>query len=262
MTEVSETLFDLTGRTALVTGGSRGIGRAIAERLAQHGANVAIIGRNAETAAGVAEAINARGEGRAIGLACNITRTGDLDRVLAETREAFGDVDILVTNAGLHIHVGKSAEMSDEVLAKTIAGNFGALHHLAQAVLPAMLEKGWGRIINIGSVAAHFGSAKYHSYSISKGMAMQYIRNLAVEHGAAGVRSNTISPGFVRTEMAKSIWEDPEMLRNELAHAPIGKAGEPDEIAGMVVALASAAGNYVNGQTIAVDGGQTIHNVD
>jgi NAD(P)-dependent dehydrogenase (short-subunit alcohol dehydrogenase family) len=121
-----------------------------------------------------------------------------------------------------------------------------------------MTSRGWGRIVNIGSISAHFGTGIYHSYTLSKSLAMQYIRNIAVEHGPSGVRANTISPGLVRTDMARGLIENEQELARELERSTVGRPGEPDEIAGMVVALASAAGNYVNGQTWAVDGGQTI----
>lgn len=258
MTTLSDTLFGLSGRTALVTGGSRGIGRAISFRLAQHGASVVLCGRDAITAQDAAAQINASKGGRALGIACNITREAELAALVDQARKAFGTPDILVANAGLHIHVGPSAEMSDAVLAKTIDGNFRALHQLTQLLLPSMIEQGWGRIISIGSIAAHFGTGVYHSYTLSKALAMQYVRNIAVEHGTAGIRANTISPGLIRTDMAKGLIENPADLDKEMARSTVGRMGEPDEIAGMVVALASAAGNYVNGQTIAVDGGQTI----
>lgn len=261
MSQFSGTLFDLSGRTALVTGGSRGIGRAISERLAQHGANVAICGRNGDVAEEVADVINARQGARAIAIAGNITRAEELEEMATRAEAAFSRVDILVANAGLHIHFGPSAEMTDAVLEKTMDGNFRALHRLSQRLLPGMAEQGWGRIINVGSIAAHFGTGLYHSYTLSKALAMQYIRNIAVEFGEAGVRANTISPGLVRTDMARGLLEDKEELAKELARSTVGRPGEPDEIAGMVVALASAAGNYVNGQTLAVDGGQTIRYV-
>ena len=257
----ANTLFDLSGHAAIVTGGSRGIGRAIAERLAQHGANVVVCGRKIETAEAVARAINERDGGRAIAVACNITRQDEIENLVAKARESFQQIDIPVANAGLHIHFGPSAEMTDAILEKTLDGNFRALHRLSQILLPAMIENGWGRIINIGSISAHFGSGVYHSYTLSKSLAMQYVRNLAVEHGTAGVRANTISPGLIRTDMARGLIEDEAELRKELDRSTVGRPGEPDEIAGMVVALASEAGNYVNGQTIAVDGGQTIRYV-
>jgi NAD(P)-dependent dehydrogenase (short-subunit alcohol dehydrogenase family) len=251
-------LFDLSGRTALISGSSRGIGQAIAERMAQHGANVVITGRKLPAAQTVADAINARDGGRAIAVAASITRTTELAVLVDEAEKIFGQVDILVANAGLHIHIGPSAGMSAEVLTKTIDGNYGALHFLSQRLLPGMAARGFGRIINIGSIAAHFGSGIYHSYTMSKALAIQYTRNIAVEHGAAGILANTVSPGLTRTEMARGLIEDPEKLARELSRSTVGRYGEPDEIAGVVLMLASAAGGYVNGQTIAVDGGMTI----
>ncbi|MCX7864672.1 MAG: SDR family oxidoreductase [Novosphingobium sp.] len=261
MSLFADTLFDLSGHTAVVTGGSRGIGRAIAQRLAQHGANVVICARNLGPAVELANAINARAAGKALALACNVTRREELEGLVELASGHFGIVDILVANAGLHLHLGPSAEMTDAVLAKTIDGNFGALRTLSQKMLPAMLDQGWGRIINIGSIAAHFGTGVYHSYTLSKALAIQYIRNIAVEHGPRGIRANTVSPGLVRTDMARGLVENEAELRRELERSTVGRPGEPDEIAGMVVALASAAGNYVNGQTIAVDGGQSIRYV-
>ena len=253
------TLFDISGRAALITGGSRGIGRAVAERLAQHGANVVILGRNRAPAEEVANVINQRSDGgRAIAVTTNITRAAELDAAVDAAEAAFGAIDILVANAGLNIHVGPSAEMTDAMLDKTIAGNFRALHILSQRLLPGMIARRWGRIINIGTIAAHFGSGIYHSYTLSKSLAMQYVRNIAVEHGAAGVRANTVSPGLTRTDMARQLIEDPEKLARELSRSTVGRFGEPDEIAGVVVMLASAAAGYVNGQTIAADGGMTI----
>lgn len=255
------TLFDLSGRAALVTGSSRGIGYAIATRLAQHGADVVISGRKPEAAQAVAAAINARsgeGFGRAIAKQANVTRAEDLSALGEAAVQHFGKVDILVANAAVHIHVGPSAEMSDAVLAKTMEANFFALHRLSQALLPGMIANGFGRIINIASIAALFGSGVYHSYTLSKAIALQYVRNIAVEHGANNIRANSIAPGLTRTDMARGLLENPVALARELSRSTVGRVGEPDEIAGAAVFLASDAGAYVNGQTIAVDGGMTI----
>lgn len=252
------TLFDLTGHTAFVTGGSRGIGRATSLRLAQHGANVVIVGRKADAAAEAAAEINALGGGRAVAKAANITHPDEILEAVAAGEAEFGPIDILVANAGLHIHVGPSAGMSDAVLAKTASGNFGALHLMTQRLVPEMRNRGWGRIINVGTIAAHFGSLRYHSYTLTKATAMQYIRNIAVEHGEAGIRANTVSPGLTDTYMARDLLEDPEALARELSRSTVGRCGTPDELAGVIIMLASDAGGYVNGQTIAVDGGMTI----
>lgn len=258
---LSDTLFDLAGETAVVTGSSRGIGRAIAHRLAQHGAQVVVSGRTLETAQTTADEINARsgeGWGRAVAVACNVTRPDELDALCDAAERAFGPVGILVANAAVHIHVGPSAEMDDRVLNKTMDANFMALHRLSQRLLPGMIARGRGRIINLGSIAALFGSGVYHSYTLSKATALQYVRNLAVEHGAAGVRANSVAPGLTRTDMARGLIDDPAALARELSRSTVERMGEPDEIAGAVVFLASPAGAYVNGQTLAVDGGMTI----
>lgn len=255
------TLFDLSGETAIVTGSSRGIGRATALRLAQHGANLVISGRKLDAAQAVADEINARraeGFGEAVAIAANVTRPDELEALCGAAEARFGPVGILVANAALHIHVGPSAEMGDAVLAKTMDANFMALHRLSQRLLPGMVARGRGRIVNLSSVAALFGSGVYHSYTLSKATAMQYVRNIAVEHGAAGVRANSIAPGLTRTDMAAGLIEDSVALARELSRSTVGRFGEPDEIAGAVVFLASDAGAYVNGQTLAVDGGMTI----
>ena len=253
------TLFDLTGEVAVVTGSSRGIGRATALRLAQHGADVVVSGRRIEAAQAVADEINDLPDhGRAVAVACNVTQSEDLDALCGEAEAAFGPVGVLVANAAVHIHVGPSAEMSDAVLAKTMDANFMALHRLSQRLLPGMIARGRGRIINLSSIAALFGSGVYHSYTLSKATAIQYVRNLAVEHGAAGIRANSVAPGLTRTDMAAGLIDDPAALARELSRSTVGRIGEPDEIAGAVVFLASDAGGYVNGQTLAVDGGMTI----
>lgn len=255
---LDKTLFDLAGRTALVTGGSRGIGKAIAARLAQHGANVAVLGRKTDAAQKAAEEINEAKGGSAIAVTGNVTRMNELLAAVDIAEQKLGPLDIVVANAGLHVEFGPSAQMTDAALEKTLDGNFRALHVLCQRVLPGMCERRWGRIINIGSIAAHFGTGVYHSYTLSKAIAMQYMRNIAVEHGETGIRANTVSPGLIRTDMAIGLIENPEELAKEMARSTVGRVGEPDEIAGVVVMLASAAGGYINGQTLAVDGGQTI----
>lgn len=257
MISIEDTLFNLAGRTALVTGGSRGIGKAIAARLAQHGAKVVIIGRKPEAAEAAVEEIRAKG-GTALAITANITRQDELLSAVEQVEKELGPIDILVTNAGLHVEFGPSGKMTDAALEKTLDGNFRALHTLCQRILPSMAERGWGRIINIGTIAAHFGTGVYHSYTLSKSIAMQYVRNIAVEHGEAGIRANTVSPGLVMTDMASGLIDNPEELAKEMARSTVGRMGDPDEIAGVVVMLASAAGGYVNGQTLAVDGGQTI----
>lgn len=255
------TLFDLTDETAIITGSSRGIGKATAQRLAQHGANVVICGRKLDAAQAVADEINGRraeGYGEALAVAANITRPEDLEALVSAAEARFGAIGILVANAALHIHVGPSAGMDDAVLAKTMDANFMALHRLSQRLLPGMTQRGRGRIINLSSVAALFGSGVYHSYTLSKATAMQYVRNIAVEHGEAGVRANSIAPGLTRTDMAAGLIDDPDALARELSRSTVGRYAEPDEIAGAVVFLASDAAAYVSGQTLAVDGGMTI----
>lgn len=252
-------LFDLTGRNALVTGSSRGIGKAIADRFVEHGANVVISSRKADACALAADEINARhGRKAAVPVAANVSRKPDLEALFAGAEAALGQIDILVCNAAIHPYVGPAMGTPDELMRKVIDANVMGNHWLAQLALPGMIERGFGRIVLIASIAGHFGSSQFYSYSITKAADMQMARALAAEHGAAGIRVNTVAPGTIRTDMARGLIEDPVAMEHEMRRNTVGRLGEPDEIAGVVVMLASPAGAYINGQTINVDGGYTI----
>lgn len=260
MSAISDTLFDLAGLNALVTGSSRGIGRAIADRFVQHGARVIISSRKMDSCEATAADINAR-RGRpdaAIPIAANVSRREDLEQLYAKSAEALGKIDIVVCNAAIHPYVGPAMGTSDEAMRKVIDANVMGNHWLIQQALPGMLERGFGRIILIASIVGHFGSDKFYSYSISKAADMQMARSLAAEHGRSGIRVNTVAPGTVLTDMARGVTEDKEYMEHEMRRNTVQRLGQPDEIAGVVVMLASAAGAYVNGQVINVDGGYTI----
>ena len=252
-------LFDLTGRTAVITGSSRGIGKAIAERLAEHGARVVISSRKAGPCDEVASAINDRyGAGRAIAVPANIASKEDLQRLVDETNAAYGQIDILVCNAASNPYAGPMSGIADEQFEKILHNNVISNHWLTQMVAPQMLERKDGSIVIISSIGGLRGNAVIGAYNISKAADMQLARNLAVEWGPSNVRVNTIAPGLVQTDFAKYLWENPDLLKQVTDPAPLKRIGQPDEIAGAAVYLAAPASAYMTGQTLVVDGGITI----
>jgi NAD(P)-dependent dehydrogenase (short-subunit alcohol dehydrogenase family) len=252
-------LFDLTGRVAIVTGSSRGIGRAIAERLAEHGATVIISSRKADACAETAAGINrACGREAAKPIAANISSKQDLQRLVDETNKAFGRIDILVCNAASNPYYGPMAGISDEQFRKILENNVLANHWLIQMAAPGMLERNDGAIVIISSIGGLKGSPVIGAYNVSKAADIQLARNLAVEWGQHNVRVNCIAPGLIRTDFARALWDNPQTLQAVNARTPLGRIGEVDEIAGAAVYLASKAGSFMTGQTIVIDGGATI----
>ena len=252
-------LFDLSGRVALITGSSRGIGRAIAERLAEHGARVVISSRKQDACDEVAAAINARhGAGRAIAVAASISRKGDLEALVERTMGAFGRIDVLVCNAASNPYYGPQMGISDEQFRKILDNNVLSNHWLVQLCVPQMLERGKGSVIIVSSIGGLRGSTTIGAYCISKAADMQMARNLAHEYGPKGVRVNCIAPGLIRTDFARALWDDPKLLAERSATTPLRRIGEPDEIAGAAVFLASSASAFMTGQTLVVDGGVTV----
>ena len=252
-------LFDLTGKTAVITGSSRGIGKAIAERLTEHGARVVISSRKAGPCEEVAQAINARfGEGRAMAVPANIASKEDLRRLVDETEAAFGPVDILVCNAASNPYAGPMGGISDEQFEKILQNNVISNHWLIQMAAPGMVERKSGSIVIVSSIGGLRGNSLIGAYNVSKAADMQLARNLAVEFGASGVRVNCIAPGLIQTDFAKALWQNPEILKATTDPMPMKRIGQPDEIAGAAVYLASPASSYMTGQTLVVDGGITI----
>ncbi|MBO0751000.1 MAG: SDR family oxidoreductase [Bradyrhizobiaceae bacterium] len=252
-------LFDLDGKVAVITGSSRGIGRAIAEHMAGQGAKVVISSRKIEACQAVAAAIRAKhGEERAIAVAANISSKEQLQHLADETMRALGRIDVLVCNAASNPAYGSMREMSDDQFHKILSNNIVANHWLINFVAPQMIERKDGSIIIVSSIGGLKGSPVIGAYCISKAADFQLARNLAVEFGPHNVRINCIAPGLIRTDFARALWENPDMLRVATARTPLGRIGEPDEIAGAAVFLASRAGSYMTGQMIVVDGGATI----
>ena len=248
-------LFDLTGKVAIVTGSSRGIGKAIAEALADHGAKVVISSRNQDACEPVAAAINAKhGEGKAIAVAASISSKLALQNLVDQTKAAFGRVDVLVCNAASNPYYGPMAGISDDQFRKILDNNVIANHWLINMVAPEMLAREDGSIIIISSVGGLTGSATIGAYNISKAADFQLARNLAAEFGPKGVRINCIAPGLIKTDFAKALWENPDTLKAVTRHTPMRRIGEPHEIAGAAVFLASPASTFMTGQAIVVDG--------
>jgi NAD(P)-dependent dehydrogenase (short-subunit alcohol dehydrogenase family) len=252
-------LFDLSGKVAVVTGSSRGIGRSIVERMAEQGAKVVVSSRNIEPCRDVAAAVNAKfGASRAIAIAASISSKEQLQHLVEETTRAFGQIDILVCNAASNPHYGPMHTITDEQLRKILDNNIVSNHWLITLVAPQMIARQDGSIIIISSIGGFRGSPVIGAYCISKAADMQLARNLAVELGPHNVRINCIAPGLIRTDFARALWENPEMLKQRNAQTPLGRIGEPDEIAGAAILLASQAGSFMTGQTIVIDGGVTV----
>ncbi len=250
-------LFDLTGKVAIVTGSTKGIGKAIAERLAEHGAKVAISSRKADVCETVAAAINADHPGAAIACAANISSKNDLQRLVDATRAAFGKVDILICNAASNPYYGPMSGISDEAFRKILDNNIVSNNWLIGMVAPEMAERKDGAIVIVSSIGGLRGTAVIGAYAISKAADMQLARNLAQELSPSNIRVNCIAPGLVKTDFAKALWDTPEGERRASSGTPLRRLGEPDDIAGAAVLLSSRAGSWMTGQTIVVDGGAT-----
>jgi NAD(P)-dependent dehydrogenase (short-subunit alcohol dehydrogenase family) len=250
-------LFRLDGKTALITGSSKGIGRAIAEAMAAQGASVVISSRKLDACRAVADEIAAAG-GKAAAIACNISRREELAALVAGARQAFGKIDILVCNAAVNPHFGPLATLGDEAYRKTLDANIGANLWLANMVIPEMAARRDGSVVILSSIAGLKGTKSIGIYGITKAADLALARNLAVEWGHANVRVNCLCPAIVRTDMARALWENPATYKAAVALYPLGRIGEVQDIAGAAVFLASKAGAFVTGQQIVIDGGATI----
>lgn len=252
-------LFDLSGKSAVITGSSRGIGRAIAEAFAEQGAQVTISSRKPGPCQEVAAGINDRfGEGRAIAVPANISSKDELQAMVDATNDAFGKIDIVVCNAASNPYYGPMEGISDEQFTKILQNNIVSNHWLIQMCAPQMRERQDGSIIIVSSIGGLRGTPIIGAYNISKAADFQLARNLATEYGKDNVRVNCIAPGLIKTDFARALWENPETLKRALTGTPMGRIGEPRELAGAAVYLASEAGSYMTGQMMVVDGGATI----
>jgi len=250
-------LFDLTGKVAVITGSTKGIGRAIAEALAAFGARVVISSRKAERCTAVAGEIEAAG-GEALAVPCNVSDKAQLRDLVDRTLAHWERIDVLVGNAAVNPHFGPLSEISEEAYDKIMDTNVKSNLWLCNMVIPQMAARKDGAVIIVSSIGGLKGHGKLGAYALSKAADMQLARNLAVEWGRDNIRVNCIAPGLVRTDMARALWEDERAHALALESYPLGRIGEPEDIAGAAVFLASPAGAWVTGQTLVVDGGVTI----
>lgn len=256
-----DNLFDLSGKVALITGSSKGIGRAIAEEMARHGARVVISSRKADNCTAVTAAINAEcatGSGGAVAIPANISTREEIERLVAETRRQLGRVDIVVCNAAVNPAYGPMSALPDTAFEKILHVNILSNHWLIQQVLPEMIERRDGAVIVVSSIGGLRASTTLGAYCISKAADLQLVRNLALENGRHNIRVNAISPGLVRTDFARALWENPEYLASHTERDALQRIAEPRELAGIAVYLASAAASFTTGQNFVIDGGATI----
>ncbi len=252
------TMFDLTGKVALITGSSRGIGKAIAEAYARQGAKVIITSRKLDACEAVAAQINEENydaPGEAMAIACNVSDVGQLTSLVDRVKEEWGRIDVLVCNAAVNPYHGPMSGIDDGAWEKILQVNVTNVLKLCNMVLPDMAARRDGAVILISSVGGLKGSINLGAYAVSKAADMQLARNLAVEWGPHNVRANAIAPGLIKTDFARALWENPEARARAEAAYPLGRLGEPEDIAGTAILLASDAGSFITGQTFVVDGG-------
>lgn len=254
---MTSSLFNLHGKVAIVTGSSRGLGLASAKGLAEHGAKVVISGRKADACEAAVTEIRTAG-GEAIAVPCNIGRKDELQHLVDSANAAWGRVDIVMANAAIHPWTGSMLDLKDETFNKFMQVNVQSSIWLAQMTVPGMSERGYGRFILVASIVGLLGDPVTGTYGLTKAADMQFVRNMANEFASKGITANCIAPGTFKTEMARSQWEDESMVRWYKSRNPSRRFGEVEEIAGLAVLLASPSGGYINGQTIAADGGHTV----
>ena len=250
-------IFSLAGKVAVVTGSTRGIGRAIVGQMALAGAKVVVSSRKPEACEATLTELRAAGH-EAIAVPCNVGYKAQCETLVRTTLETWGRIDVLVLNAAINPYFGPMQTMGDEVFDKMIATNLKAQLWLCQLVCPQMAERGEGAIVIVSSIAALRGNSMQGMYGLCKAADIQLARNLALEWGAKGIRANAISPGLVKTDFARVLYENPERLKRRLESIALGRLGEPNDIAGIAVCLASDAGRFITGQNIVADGGETI----
>lgn len=250
-------MFDLTGKVAVVTGSTRGIGKAVARTLAEAGCSVVISSRNADACVAVTKEFEADSL-KVLAIPCHVGRKEQLTALVDQTRDRFGEIDILVCNAATNPVYGPMHTVSDDAFDKVINTNLRSVFQLCNMVCPSMAKRGTGSVIVMSSIAGIRGDTVLGAYGISKAAETALVRNLAVEWGPAGVRANAIAPGLIKTDFARALWEDPDRLEKVETITPLRRIGQPEEIAGVALFLASDVSSFVTGQTIVADGGMTI----
>jgi NAD(P)-dependent dehydrogenase (short-subunit alcohol dehydrogenase family) len=249
--------FRLDDKVAIITGSSRGIGRAIAECMAEHGAKVVVSSRKADACAEVAAGIKAKG-GSATVIPCNISRKDEVEALIAETVKHYGGIDALVCNAAVNPYFGPLSGISDEQFDKIMASNIKSNLWLCNFAIPHMVARGGGSATIVSSIGGIRGSAMLGAYGVSKAADFSLARSLAVEWGPKNVRVNCIAPGLVKTDFARALWENPDILKKRTESTPLRRIGEPHEIGPIAAFLAAPAASFITGQIIVADGGVTI----
>ncbi|MDA9784991.1 glucose 1-dehydrogenase [bacterium] len=251
-------LFNLKNKSFLITGSSKGIGKSIAFHAADHGAQVIISSRKIDACNETANEINEHcGAEVAFPIQANIAHEEELNNLVHQTNKLLGKIDVLICNAATNPFMGSMADIPSDAFDKVMNNNIKANHILTNLVTPQMIDRKDGVIIIISSVGGTIGSNLIGTYNISKAADIQMVKNIAVEYGHHNIRANTVAPGLIRTDFARGLWENPVIHEQYTKTHPMRRIGEPDEVAGAVIMLASDAGKYINGQTIIVDGGAT-----
>jgi NAD(P)-dependent dehydrogenase (short-subunit alcohol dehydrogenase family) len=254
---VKSPLFELEGKVALVTGATRGIGKSIAEELARAGARVSLCSRRAEACEEVRAELAAQGF-EVMAQACNVSRKAELQALVDATRRHWGGIDIVVANAAVNPYYGPLTGITDEAFDKIMATNVKSVLWLAQMTLEDMAQRGGGSFIVVGSIGGLHANTVIGAYGMSKAADHQLVLNLAAEWGPRQVRVNAIAPGLVKTEFARALWEDEKRAAERIRATPLRRLGEPRDIGGIAVFLASEAAAFITGQCIVADGGVTI----
>jgi NAD(P)-dependent dehydrogenase (short-subunit alcohol dehydrogenase family) len=250
-------LFDLSGKVALITGATRGIGKSIAEELARAGASVAICSRKVEACEQVRAEFEENGF-RVLAQPCNVSRKEELQALVDATADKWGGIDIVVANAASNPYYGPLTGIADDAFDKIFANNLKSVLWLAGMTLPGMTARGGGSFILVGSIGGILANTVIGAYGISKAAGHHLVRNLAAEWGPKNVRVNAIAPGLIKTEFARALWEDEKRRAERIGATPLRRLGEPRDIGGIAVFLASPASAFITGQCIVADGGVTI----
>ena len=250
-------LFDLKGKVALVTGATRGIGKSIAEELARAGAKIAVCSRKAQACDEARAELEKRGF-EVLAQPCNVSRKDELRALVDATVEKWGGIDIVVANAASNPYYGPLTGIDDEAFDKIFANNLKSVLWLAGMTLPGMEKRGGGSFILVGSIGGILANTVIGAYGMSKAAGHHLVRNLAAEWGPRKVRVNAIAPGLIKTEFARALWEDEKRARERIEATPLRRLGEPRDIGGVAVFLASPAAAFITGQCIVADGGVTI----
>lgn len=250
-------MFDLTGKVALITGSTKGIGKSIAEEMARAGAKVVVSSRKADAVEAVTKELTAAGR-EAIGIPCNIGSKVELQNLVDKTMAKWGRIDILVCNAAINPHFGSITKVTDEVFDKMMGSNIRSIFWLANMVLPQMAERKDGAMVIISSIAALRGSNVNGLYGVTKAADAGLGRALAVEWGPHNIRVNSIAPGLIKTDFARALWEDEERRKRREGMTPLRRLGDPQDIGGVAVFLASDAGRFMTGQLLVIDGGVSV----